>query len=371
MVACCGLAQTPATPKIGGQDVVVLKRKPTSDGKKLEFLSVTLFPGRGMNMFQMTANVPGKGEIPLILAPSVEEAAQRMTGSGADKWANVSHTFGGAFLIPYANLVGGEVSADGQHLTASWHGRSLTLPANATGRDPANPRRSLHGLINGAGFTDLKTRTIPDGQEETAILHGGDFEGQWPSSTDLSFTLTLTGTAVDIRIRATNVGKEDEPMSIGWHPYFAIPSGDRSQARLRLPADTVMEAKDAIPSGRLLPVDGTPFDFRAPNGIAMGSVDYNNNLSTFHRTQRGIDAEVIDPASNYGLHVESLSPEIKTVQIFAPVSRPFIAVEPQFNFPDPFNPVWKSQDTGMVTLAPGKSTLWEVKLELFAPNSPK
>ena len=28
-----------------------------------------------------------------------------------------------------------------------------------------------------------------------------------------------------------------EPMGIGWHPYFALPSGRRDQARLHLPHD--------------------------------------------------------------------------------------------------------------------------------------
>ena len=38
-------------------------------------------------------------------------------------------------------------------------------------------------------------------------------------------------------ITAKNVGDKSEPMSIGWHPYFTIPSGDRTQARLHIPAE--------------------------------------------------------------------------------------------------------------------------------------
>src|ERR1700761_241309 len=64
----------PAATQIGGKDVLTLKRAATGNGSKPEFLSVTLFPGRAMNMFQVTANLPGKGEVALMHSPSVAEA---------------------------------------------------------------------------------------------------------------------------------------------------------------------------------------------------------------------------------------------------------------------------------------------------------
>jgi hypothetical protein len=39
-----------------------------------EFLSVTLLPGRGMNVLQITAYIPGKGEVNLLASPSIEGA---------------------------------------------------------------------------------------------------------------------------------------------------------------------------------------------------------------------------------------------------------------------------------------------------------
>jgi galactose mutarotase-like enzyme len=370
-VLALSLITSAQLPVIGGQKVVVLKRKPTTNGQGLEFLSVTLLPGRGMNLFQIMANVPGKGVIPLLLSPSLDEAASQFTGTGRDTFGNVSHTFGGAFLIPYANVATGINSADGKTFHATWHGHSLDLPANWIGKRPNSTRRGLHGLILPTPMSEMHTSDIPDGQEESATLHAGDFGGYWLSSTDLHFVITITGHAIEATITATNVGMAAEPMAIGWHPYFIIPSGDRTQARVHLSGATVMEAHDAIPTGKLLPVDGTPMDFRAPEGCALGSTDYNNNFSHFTRTPRGIEAIVTDPASNYAIHVESLSPAIKTVQIFAPTTRPFVAVEPQFNFPDPFSKVWDGKDNGMVTLAPGKSTKWKVRLEIFQPNPTK
>ena len=39
--------------QIGGEDVVTLKRQKTGDDS--QFLSATVLPGRGMNLFQVTA----------------------------------------------------------------------------------------------------------------------------------------------------------------------------------------------------------------------------------------------------------------------------------------------------------------------------
>ena len=268
---------------IGGEDAITLHRPLTGGGDALEFRNLTLFPGRGLNLFQITANIPGRGETSLMLSPPLDEAAAKLTGEGDDRWGNLSHSFGGAFLVPYAGMIGGTVAPDGQTLVARWQGQSLTLPANWHGKLPATPRRALHGLILQSRLDTVEKHLLRDGEQLTGVLHAGDFGGHWPSSTDLAFTVTLTKSAVDITIRATNVGRQDEPMAIGWHPYFAIPSGMRAQSRLYLPATRVMEANDAIPTGRLLPVAGTPYDLREPEGRALGAADYNQNFSGLGR----------------------------------------------------------------------------------------
>ena len=44
-------AAASAPTQIGGQDIVKLERKPTANGQKPEFLTATVLPGRGMNLF--------------------------------------------------------------------------------------------------------------------------------------------------------------------------------------------------------------------------------------------------------------------------------------------------------------------------------
>jgi aldose 1-epimerase len=366
-------APQPAAPKtiqIGGADVLTLSRQATNSGNKPEFLSVTLLPGRGMNMLQVTATIPGKGEIPLLRSPSVADAASRLTGTGMDQLGGMSTSLGGAFLIPYPNRIVGEPSPDGKSVITAWRGHTLALPA-ISGTKSGGPAVAIHGLIAQAKVENLETKTTADGQTVTGVIHAGDFGGHWLSKTDLNLTIALTGGAVEATVTAKNVGQEAEPMSIGWHPYFQIPSGHRAQARLHIPATmmaVVNNYSDVFPTGQLKPVKGTVFDYTAPDGVLLDDHFLDDNFSHLQRTQGAVDVKVIDPESNYGLTVSALSPEIRTVQAYAPKNTTFVAIEDQFNYVDPFGKQWKGMDTGMVTLRPGQSVTWRVRLELFTPE---
>jgi aldose 1-epimerase len=358
-----------APVKIGGQDVLTLSRQATNNGSKPEFLSVTLLPGRAMNMLQVTAAIPGKGEIPLLHSPSVQEAASILTGAGRDELGNGSFSFGGAFLVPYPNRIIGEPSSDGKSVITHWRGHTLAVPANFPSKPGGGGRVvAIHGLIN-----NLPAQTTSDGQTATGVIHAGDFGGHWLSDTDLNIAIALSGAAVDATITAKNVGKEPEPMSIGWHPYFQIPSGHRAQARVHVPASmmaVVNNYSDVFPTGQLKPVKGTVYDYNAPAGVALDDHFLDDSFAHLVRTQGAVELELIDPESNYGLKVSALSPEIKTVQVYSPKNASFVAFEPQFNFVDPFGKEWKGMDTGMVTLRPGQSVTWKVRLQLFKPDVP-
>jgi aldose 1-epimerase len=370
-------AATQNATQINGEDVVTLQRKATQNGATPEFLSATVIPGRGMNLLQVTANLPGKGTTNVFFAPPLSDVQTKLSGSDpADKNGNGSFAFGGAFLVPYPNRIRGKLSDDKQSITTSWHGKTLTLPANFSGKKPGAELHSIHGLILTSKTDDVRVADSADGQTVTGTIHAGDFGGHWLSKTDINFTIELAGKDVTATITAKNVGDQDEPMAIGWHPYFAIPSGDRTQARLHVPGAMlalVNNYDDVFPTGKLKPVKGTKYDFNAPDGKPLDGDFLDDNFSKLTRTDGAVDVRLTDPASNYGIHILGESPEIKTVQVYAPTDpgKNFVAIEEQFNFGDPFGKEWHGMDTGMVTLKPGASVTWKVKLELFTPPAAK
>ena len=117
--------------KPGGQDVVRLERSQMVGGTGPEFLSATLLPGRGMNLLQITAYLPQKGEVNLLASPSVEDAAKELTGAGADSTGAKSLEMGAAIELPWASRISGVATPGGDSLVTTWRGVRLELPTDA------------------------------------------------------------------------------------------------------------------------------------------------------------------------------------------------------------------------------------------------
>ena len=357
-----------AAIEINGEKLVTLTRTATGAAKQ-EFTSVTVAPGRGMEVLKITANFPGKGDVDVLYSPDLATIKEMLdvkdTANG-----DAGYRFGAAILVPYANRIRGQVSPDGQTVNVNWEGRTLSLPGNTSGRQPGAEKHAMHGLILKAKVEDVRTKKIPGGEQVTGIYHAGDFGGHWVSSTDLFFVVSLKADAIDVQVTAKNVGKDAEPIAIGWHPYINLPSGDRTQARVHIPAAQFSEMDrhdDMIPTGKLMNVEGTVNDWRAPEGVALGDRFYDENWCHFTRTGGVIPVKVIDPAAQYGVEIDGISPEINTVEAFAPPRAKFVAIEHQYNFNDPFGKQWNGMDTGMVRLKPGQRTTWHVRLKVFVP----
>ena len=357
-----------AVTEIGGQKIVTLKRTATSKTSP-EFTSVTLAPGRGMELIQITANFPGKGNVDVLASPDLAVAKDMLdvkdTANG-----DLGYRLGSVFLVPYPNRIRGKLSADGKTLTTSWEGHTITLPANNIGKNAGAERHAMHGLILKAKTDGVTVKDIPGGQEVTGVIHAGNFGGHWLSKTDLEITVSLKADAVDAVIVAKNVGSEAEPMAIGWHPYFNLPSGDRTQVRIHIPGSDLAEVDNydnVFPTGKLKPVDGTQYDLRASGGVPLAKNFYDDNWSKLDWKNGTVTTKVIDPAAHYGVDIVGVSPEIKTIQMYAPPTAKFVAIEDQFNFADPFSKIWNGMNTGMVTLKPGQSTKWHVRLHVFVP----
>ena len=167
------------------------------------------------------------------------------------------------------------------------------------------------------------------------------------------------------------MGNEVVPMGIGWHPYFAIPSGDRTQVRLQIPARSrglVNNYDDVLPTGEKVPVAGTPYDFSSAEGRTLDKLFMDDTFIDLQKDASGATvATISDPAARYGVRITASVPEINAIQVYAPVDQKFVVLEPQFNFAEPFSGIWKGAETGMKMLMPGQSTTYTVKLELLQP----
>lgn len=359
---------------IGGEPVVTLTRPRETDKSKPQFLQATVLPGNGMNLVQLKAYLPGKGEINVLYTKTLPEVKQFLEKDN-DAYGNNSFRLGGAILLPYPNRIRGKLSADKKTLTTTIAGKEVTLPANWADKGDRNAGEihAMHGLIMSSKFEDVKHMNGATESTVSALLHAGNFDGHWLSKTDVQVRMALRNDQLDIWVTTTNVGKEMLPMAIGFHPYFAFPSGERQQVRLHVPGSErllVNNYSDVFPTGKIVPVKGTEYDFTAADGAPLKQLYMDDCFTNLERNKEGnVEVRIVDPAAKYGVRILGMSPHIKAIQVYAPPDQSYTAVEPQFNLADPYNKkIWGSRDTGMVDLAPGKSVTWHVRLELFIPK---
>jgi aldose 1-epimerase len=356
---------------IGGRPIerLVLRDELTEDIPS--FLDAVVVPGRGMNLLALRANLPGKSEVNVLHTLPLAEA-KKFLDNDDDASGTNAFRIGCAVLLPWANRIRGRLVDRGRKVETEINGEIRFLDANWSGEREGAERHAIHGLLLRSPFEVIDRR-----KEKAAVVlrgkfSGGNFEGRWFSQLDSYVEYELSRSALDIRIEVRNVGSERCPVGMGVHPYFNLLSGDRSQARLRLPITEralVNNYDDVFPTGELEAVKGSAYDFGAKGGASLGSMHIDDMFTDVQFDAEGrATAEIIDPAANYGLRMSTDSKSVNAFQVYSVPGKAFIAAEAQTNWNDPFSPVWTGRNTGMLSLQPGESATLKVRFELFLPG---
>ena len=255
----------------------------------------------------------------------------------------------GDVLIPFPGRV-----AEGKY---SFEGQTLQMDKN----DSEGPN-AIHGFVR------KKIWETEQSSETEAVftteIHESENPG-YPFALDVRVAYQLSGDGLTVAFRIENTGKTPAPVAAGFHPYFTVGSALINADTLHVPFEATLEYENLIPTGRVLPVDGTEFDFRRPR--AIDAIVLN---TCFLQPQRDADGRLrirlsdsetqksvtvwMDEAFNYAvLYSGDPLPEDH--------SRRALAIEPMTCGSDAFNhPEW-----GLVTLAPGEtlSGTWGVTAE--------
>jgi aldose 1-epimerase len=221
-----------------------------------------------------------------------------------------NHPFFGATIGRYGNRIAkGKFTLDG-------HEYSLYLN---------NGPNSLHG--GKEGFNRKVWKAEPVGVSDGAAVKftyvSKDGEEGYPGTLVTSVTYELTD---DNALKITYHASTDKPTVVNLtnHSYFNLSgagTGDVLKEVLELDADRYTPVDDTlIPTGQLLPVEGTPYDFRKPTAIGARSAEvpklggYDNNFVLDGETGKLQKAgSLYDPAS--GRHMELWTTE-PGVQIY-------------------------------------------------------
>lgn len=171
-----------------------------------------------------------------------------------DDYETRSPSFG-ATIGRYANRIGGgRFTLDGV---------THTLPQN-------EGENTLHGGRTGFGKRVWLIERA-DGASVTLGLVSEDGDEGFPGRLQVRVRFAIEGTTLRLEYTA----ETDRPtvLNLTNHSYFNLAgegSGDVWGHELRLASDQIVELRgDSIPTGALLDVTGTPFDFREPQLVGV------------------------------------------------------------------------------------------------------
>ena len=123
----------------------------------------------------------------------------------------------------------------------------------------------LHGGLRGFDKFIWQAVMMEDGVQFSRVSPDG--EEAYPGNLQVRVTYTLKNGALSITYDA--VSDQDTLCNLTNHSYFNLNGGGTAMEHtLQINASQFLEnSAECMPTGKILPVDGTPFDFRTPKKV--------------------------------------------------------------------------------------------------------
>jgi len=191
-------------------------------------------------------------------------------------------------LVPYSNRLG--------YRRFRWQGRDYTTQPNFDD----NPH-SVHGVAWQRPWQVVQAAAT---QATLRYRHAAD--AHWPFDFSIEQRFVLTPEALEVRLHFTNTGALQQPVGLGWHPYF--PKRTRSRLHIKL-----AERWDSDASGlpvRRVPQPGIDAD--------VAHLEFDNCFSGWRGAARIRDEKLST----------RLTSSLPHLVVFTPQTKPYYCVEP-------------------------------------------
>lgn len=277
----------------------------TSDGTPVDLFTLTNAKG-------MVVRITNYGGIITEIHVPDREGRLADVALGFDKLEGYlgNHPYFGAIVGRYANRIAkGRFSLDGE---------SYRLATN-------DGQNHLHGGVKGFDKKVWKAKPAfnPDQASLELSLESPDGEEGYPGNLSVVVLYTLNNDN-ELRIDYTATTDKPTPVNLTSHSYFNLAgegSGDVLGHEVVLEADSYTPVDTTlIPTGEILPVSGTVFDFTRPQtigsriaqvpGAPPGGYDHNFVLRNGGTTMRTA-ARVVEPDSGRVLEVSTIEPGLQ------------------------------------------------------------
>lgn len=205
----------------------------------------------------------------------------------------------------------------------------------------------IHGLVRDEAFAVERGPGFVAARIEIGPGHPA-FEGYpFPCLFEVRYQIVEGGLRIGFAYE--NRGPEPAPFGFGVHPYWLL-EAKRDRNAVRVPCEYAMDQVNLIPTGRLVPVAGTPLDLRGWR--SLGDLDIDN---AFCGRTPGAKAGVEWRGRGQRLSIDA-SPELTHMIAYTPAGEPFACIESLSCAPDMPNLYARGyeRESGMVIVAPGQ-----------------
>ena len=226
-------------------------------------------------------------------------------------------------LLPYSNRLG--------YLRFRWKGHDYTTRANV----PDSPH-SMHGIGWQRPWQVISSSAI---ELVIGMVHGGDDD--WPFAFEARQYFTLSPEAFSVRMQFTNTAAIEQPVGLGWHPYFAR----RERSRLHIDLSSRWESDATKLPTRKVAQPGIDAD--------LSHLDFDNCFEGWRGPARIRD-------ERFSLQLFS---ELPYLVVYTPPGRDYFSVEPVSHVS---NAIHMAEPTthGIVGVAPGATLEASMRIEV-------
>lgn len=303
--------------------------------------AASVAPALGANWFRYSVLHRGSAIEALAVPPTFAELRQRPS-----RW-------GTPVLFPFPNRL--------RYGRFAFQGHTYQFEPNT------RQGHHIHGLVIMQSFQVERTEAHEQGAVLACTLRSQDvpqIEQQFPFPFVLRLQFTLRDGRMQQTVEVENTGGSPMPMGFGTHPYFAVPlapGGERDACRIQVPAAASWELDaDRIPTGRVLPVEGT-LDLRS--GRTLEGTSYDHVFTALQPADGWSTCRLEDPAAGLALVTRAGYPVFREWVVYAPPDRQVVCFEPYTCATDAPNLQARGIDAGLIVLPPGQR--WRARIETW------
>jgi aldose 1-epimerase len=188
---------------------------------------------------------------------------------------------------------------------------------------------AIHGFLSGRNMDII---AIEGGEKSSRVVLedklGADEIPGYPFALSIQLEYLLKSSGFSLSFRIKNTGQTIAPLSVGWHPYFRLPGGQKN-LRLRAAFASYVELDDLIPTGKISSTTESGYDFNQGRSIKDLSIDLAFTAPP--------DGRVLLHNGTEGIETRQDPRLFSFVQLFTPPCGDSLAIEPVSAAANAFN----------------------------------